>query len=338
MGSRRGLLTAGIALAVLLPACAGGLGGRSGGTTLRATTPGVTRTGSAPAPHPSSPRPSRTRFIDVPYANASPAERLDVYLPREGIPPFPVVMYVHGGAWMTGDKAAPEYLSGIPLVTSRGYAVVSINYRLTPEAIFPAQIQDVKAAVRWIRANGATYGLDPDRIAAWGDSSGGHLVAILGTSTGVARFDDPSLGNPGVSSAVQAVIDWYGPVDFLTMDRQLSRNHDVEPAERHDAAGSAESRLVGAPIRTVPGRVRAANPVAYLTKRRDVPPFLIEHGDLDAVVPFQQSVALFHALVRHGGPDAAELHIVKGSGHWMDFDAASQVPVALAFLDRTLGE
>jgi acetyl esterase/lipase len=314
-----------VVLASVLSSCAGT------GPAATRSTPTVDRGPVSPAVTSPAPR----TFSDIPYATASPAERLDIHLPP-GAGPFPVVVYVHGGAWMTGDKAAPEYLSGVPFLLRRGYAVVLINYRLTPEAIFPAQIQDVKAAVRWVRANAAVYRLDPDRIAAWGDSSGGHLVALLGTSAGVARFDDPKLGNPGVSSAVLAVIDWYGPVNFLTMDRQLARD-GMTSAESHDAATSGESRLVGAPIQTVPGRVRAANPVTYLTTGRKVPPFLIEHGDRDDVVPFQQSVGLFNALVRHGGPHAAGLRIVKGSGHWMDFDAASQLPVALAFLDRVLG-
>jgi len=277
--------------------------------------------------------PPYRRIADIHYATASPSEVLDLYLPRLPVPRLPLVMYVHGGAWTTGDKSAPEHAAYLPAILRRGYAFASINYRLTDEATFPAQIQDVKAAVRFMRANAGRYGLDPIRIAAWGDSSGGQLVSLLGTTAGVARFDDPKLGNPTTSSAVQAVVDWFGPVNFLTMDRQLARTPGLEPAERHDAATSGESRLVGAPIQSVPGRVRATNPITYLTPGRNVSPFLIAHGDLDPVVPVQQSVAFARALDRFNGVGTARLRIVAGLGSWKDFDAASEVPMALAFLD-----
>jgi acetyl esterase/lipase len=304
--------------------------------------PAPATSGSAAAPTSPTAPPATTpvldrSFPDLAYADVSPAQRLDLYVPGDAPPPIPVLMYVHGGMWSTGDKTAPEYAPLLQPILRHGYAVASINYRLSGEAKFPAQIQDAKAAVRWLRANASGYGLDPDRIAAFGDSSGGHLVALLGSTNGLRKFEAPWLGNAGVSSRVQAVVDWFGPVNLLTMDRELRQaGFQVEPGEGHDAADSPESQLFGAPIQSIPARVRAANPVTYLRPGRRVPPFLIAHGDLDSVVPLQQSITLRRAIVRAAGPGSARLVVVRGSGHWVDFDSLGQLPVLLAFLDGVL--
>ena len=146
------------------------------------------------------------------YANASATEVLDLYLPA-GAGPFPVVVNIHAGGFALGDKGMVPGSTAKALVAA-GYAVASLNYRLSGEAVFPAAVLDAKAAVRFLRANAAKYNLNPDKIAAFGQSAGGNLAAMLGTTGGVAEFDDASLGNPGVSSNVQAVIDWFGPTDF----------------------------------------------------------------------------------------------------------------------------
>ncbi len=128
----------------------------------------------------------------------------------------------------------------------RHYAVVAVNYRLSWEATFPALVHDVKAAVRWIRANAQRYHLDPDRIAAWGGSAGAYLAAMLGTSAGVSELEDPSLGNPEQPSHVQAVVAWFGPTDFLKMDEQLTERGLPPPAgTEHNGANSPESLLLG---------------------------------------------------------------------------------------------
>lgn len=154
---------------------------------------------------------------DVAYASTSAAQKLDIYLPA-GNGPFPVVVVIHGGGFMVGDKANPAL--GDALLDA-GYAVASVNYRLAAEAKYPAQIQDVKAAVRFLRANAAKYNLDPRRFAAFGQSAGGNLAATLGTSCGVAALEGAELGHADQSSCVQAVVDWFGPTDFLQMDKQL---------------------------------------------------------------------------------------------------------------------
>jgi acetyl esterase/lipase len=240
------------------------------------------------------------RFLDLAYVtNAHPRQRLDLYLPKEGAH-RPLIINVHGGAFMMGDKAQMvplEYLA-------QGYAVASINYRLSGDALFPAQIEDCKAAVRWLRAHAAQYGLDPDRFAAWGASAGGHLVAMLGTTGGVKAFE---VGEDlGVSSRVQAVVDYFGPTDFLQMDA-----HRLPDGTRHDPADSPESRLVGGAIQEKKDEVARANPITYVTK--DAPPFLIVHGDRDPLVPHNQSELLEAALKRAGVP--VTFYTVKGGRH-----------------------
>ncbi len=155
---------------------------------------------------------------DVVYANASSTQKLDIYLPS-GNGPFPVVVNIHGGGFKLGDKTMGDAVLGQTLLNS-GYAIASIDYRLSGEAKFPAAVLDAKAAVRFLRANATKYKLNPDKIVAFGASAGGNIASMLGTSGDIAEFDDASLGNADVSSRVQAVINWFGPNDFGQMDAQ----------------------------------------------------------------------------------------------------------------------
>jgi acetyl esterase/lipase len=227
-------------------------------------------------------------------------QKLDLYLPRETLrgAKRPLIVWVHGGAWLAGSK------EGCPAVgfVADGYAVASVNYRLSQHAIFPAQIQDCKAAIRWLRANADTHGIDPNRIGVWGASAGGHLVALLGTAGDVNDFDvGPNLG---VSSRVQAACDFFGPTDFAKMS-------DFPGVENHDDPDSPESKLVGGPIQENKDKVQRANPITYVTKND--PPFLIVHGDADPIVPYNQSVLLRDAL-DHAGVKVT-LYTVQGGGH-----------------------
>lgn len=227
------------------------------------------------------------RYLDLEYARVGDRSlRLDLYLPDEGARPLPLIVYIHGGAWRAGDKAHPRALRTI----AEGYAVASVGYRLSHEAIFPAQIHDCKAAVRWLRANAATYGLDPYRFAAWGESAGAHLAALLGVSAGVPEIEG-TLGHPEQPSAVSAVCGWFGPSDFLRMN-------DIPGVQDHDAPDSPESQLIGAPIQTRPDLVARANPITYV--RRTAPPFLLMHGTADRVVIPSQSELLHAALIEAG--------------------------------------
>jgi acetyl esterase/lipase len=244
---------------------------------------------------------------DLEYARAgSKSLELDLYLPEKASAPLPVVVWIHGGGWAAGSKSGGP---GVRLVP-KGYAVASIDYRLSGEAVFPAQIEDCKAAVRWLRANAARYSLDPRRFAAWGSSAGGHLVALLGTS-GEVKDLEGTLGNLDQSSRVQAVIDFFGPTDILQMDAQAARNPGVISKIKHDDPRSPESRLIGGAIKENREKAARTNPIAYVTP--DDPPFLIMHGDQDPLVPLEQSRILYEAL-RAAGVDAT-FHVVKGGGH-----------------------
>jgi acetyl esterase/lipase len=176
-----------------------------------------------------------------------------------------VIVSIHGGAFMFGDKGDEQVL---PMLEGlkRGYAVVSINYRMSSEAIFPALVQDMKAAIRWIRLNAGGWGFDPGKIAAWGGSAGGYQAAMAGVSYGVQELEDLSLGNPGESSRVQAVVDWFGPTDFLKMDAQLIESGFVSSSENaHNRAGSPESLLLGAQITAIPG-AQSRQPETYISR------------------------------------------------------------------------
>jgi acetyl esterase/lipase len=253
------------------------------------------------------------KWLDVAYANQSAAQKLDIYLPNEGDGPFPVIATFHGGAWMFGDKGDDmnlPFLEGL----QRGYAVVCVNYRLSGEAQFPSQIYDCKAAICYLRANATEYHLDGMHIGAWGASAGAHLAALLGTSAKVKGLEDSSIKNchGRFSSHVQAVVDWYGPTeDFLKMDEELSISDKGVP--NHSLADSPESLLLGRKITEIPALVKFASPMTYI--KENVPPFLIQHGILDEVVPVEQSVHFAAEIERIAGHDRVTLEILKDANH-----------------------
>jgi acetyl esterase/lipase len=275
------------------------------------------------------------KFLNIRYAFLSAAQMLDIYLPESGEGPYPVIMHIHGGAFMGCDKADLQVLPALQGL-KRGYAVVAVNYRLSGEARFPALVHDVKAAVRWVRANAGRYQLDPDGIAAWGGSAGGYLASMLGASFGVPELEDLSLGNPGQLCRVQAVVVWYGPTNFLKMDEQLAESGLLAPeGMRHNDPYSPEALLLGRRITRLPNRVAAANPESYI--RENAAPFFIQHGTLDAVVPVQQSIELAEKLVRSMGPGSVKLELLEGAGHADPrFETSENVGKVLDFLDGYL--
>jgi acetyl esterase/lipase len=243
--------------------------------------------------------------------------QLDLLVPSGATappPPIPLVIWIHGGGWSSGSRTPIP--NGPVGLCSRGYAVASIDYRLYPAYAWPTQIQDVKGAVRWLRANAGTYNLDPDRIGVWGASAGGHLAAMLGTT---GDLDSVTIGNvtvdlegtvggnagaAGVSSRVQAVADWYGATDFLQM-------RFYPTTVNHDAMTSDESHLVGGPIQQRPEQVASADPISFITA--DDPPFLVMHGTVDDLIPFNQSELLVEALRAASVP--VTFTPVPGVGH-----------------------
>lgn len=233
-------------------------------------------------------------------------QKLDLYLPAPPAVPnwakppadgfktrLPLVIYLHGGAFLIGDKE-----NSVPLeLLSQGYAVASINYRLSNQAKFPAQIEDCKAAIRWLRANAARFPIDTDRFGVFGHSAGGYLAVMLGTTGDVKEFDVGE--NLDQSSRVQAVVDFFGPTDF------------VQNAFAVANPKSPEAQLIGGAILENKDKAAKANPITYVT--RDDAPFLVVHGDADNLVPFNQSELLEAALKKANVP--VTFYTVKGGGH-----------------------
>jgi acetyl esterase/lipase len=274
----------------------------------------------APVP-PALPGPGGTRLLPglrfAALERARPLE-LDLHLPPEGPPP-PVVLFVHGGGWRLGSRhsAGPAYAAPEPFtrLAQAGIAVAAVDHRLSGEATWPAQLHDVKAAVRWLRARADELGVDGERVAAWGESSGGHLAALLGL-TG----DDPALegdvGVTGPSSAVDAVVAWYAPSDVAAVATDTGAD-PLDPASR-------EAQLLGGPPPERPDAAAQASPLTHV--RPGVPPFLLLHGAADRLVPCVQSERLYAALLEAGAD--VELDVYEDADHmWLGSTEAAGAAV-----------
>jgi acetyl esterase/lipase len=237
---------------------------------------------------------------DIQYGRAGDrALKLDVVRPRKPRDgPLPVVVFVHGGAWRGGNKSGGVGRL-VPLAASGDYFCASVEYRLSGEATWPAQIHDCKAAIRWLKANAGKYNVDPRKIGVWGSSAGGHLVNMLGTSGDVKPLEG-ACGSPDQSSRVACVVAFCGPSDFTAILRR-----------REGAAPAAVAQLLGGPIEKKREAVIAASPISHVSQ--DDPPFLLVHGTEDRTVPFQQAESL-HAALSKAGVDSTLLKI-EGGGH-----------------------
>lgn len=252
-------------------------------------------------------------WTNLPYGTDSAFQKLDVYLPKGGTGPFPVIVSVHGGAWCMGDKG-DRHLEPALAGLARGWAVVSVNYRLSQEAGFPAPVDDVRAAVRWVASAHRKFDLDPARIVLWGESAGAHLAAHA------ALRESP---------LVRAATLWYCPTDFSRFDPYLAESG--YPTPDHSLAGSPESRLLGAPVDDVPELVTLANPETWITA--EAPPVLLQHGTADDIVPWQLSRG-FAAKLRAAGVDVT-LEYLQGAGHATgEFRTPANVARVLDWLDQ----
>ena len=252
----------------------------------------------------------RRKYLDLAYASGSATQKLDVYLPDEGDGPFPVIFHIHGGAFAVGDKAdiqVEPWLAGL----QQGFAIASVNYRMSGEALFPAAVLDLKAAVRWLRANASTYKLDASRLAACGGSAGGHLSLMLGLTDNRPELEDLSMGHAEMSSQVQAVVDWFGPTDFLQMDAQLAAA-GLGPCD-HNEPDSPESKYLGTVITQIPDLVAQSNPLTYI--HDGLPPMLVQHGDRDHLVPCGQSEILCQAIWERVSDAQVTFEILAGADH-----------------------
>ncbi len=271
---------------------------------------------------------ARTAVSDVPYCSGGGSQlTLDMYIPDDTAPrPLPVAMYIHGGGWSTGSKEYGDWMQPVlDTLVNRGYLAVSINYRLAPSATFPAFLEDAKCAVRFLRANAATYQIDPARIGLWGHSAGGYIASMTGLTGPGAGFEGGGGYGP-VSSRVQAVVDISGPAD-LTAASEFQFPNDILVAfgEFPDPSSALLQR---------------ASPVNYGSP--DSPPFLIIHGDSDITVSPDQSARLYDRIATAGA--RAQWISVLNADHWLQpVDSGPTVPSAdqivssiVAFFDRSL--
>lgn len=261
-----------------------------------------------------------TELIDVTYCITGREElKMDLYYPDQVETLLPVIVYVHGGGWTGGNKAGGAGFRFLPVLRKQGYLTISVNYRLSPKHKFPAHIEDVKCAIRHLRAEAETYNLDPNRIGAIGGSAGGHLVALLGVTDESAGMEG-SGGYLEYSSRVQAVIDMFGPID---------------PAESCTVGWARQ--VFGAKCEDE--IISLASPLAYISS--DDPPFLILHGDRDELVPLEQSQIFYDRLTAAGVP--ATLQIIVSAGHGLSSSGDPIEPsieallqLAVDFFDQNL--
>jgi acetyl esterase/lipase len=274
---------------------------------------------------------------DIPYiSDENPKHTFDLF--RAAGAPAPVVVWIHGGGWQSGSK---ENIMQVKYLVCAGYSVAAINYRLSAEAVFPAQIHDVKASIRYIRANAANLGVNATNIVTFGSSAGGHLAALAATSVGVNAFENLTMGNVGTSSDVQAAVVWYGPVEFESMDEQLLAQGCPSSTATHNRATSPESKVLGCSGTgglTDPecdARLVSANPITYISS--STPPMYILHGENDCVVPAEQTSLLYSALDKAG--ICSIRRVVQGADHGnkgtqMYWTSAPVQSATVEFLER----
>ena len=265
------------------------------------------------------------QIADIKYlADASNAQYMDAYFPeiKEG-QKVPAILFIHGGAWWMGSARSNNTFLVDQLVKA-GYAVFALNYRLTNEALFPRQMNDAKAAVRWIRAHAKEYGIDADHIGTIGDSSGGHLAGMLGTTSNLKGLMMGDIAdNAEYSSSVQAVVDLFGPMNGLTAEQQ-GKDAAQEAGNLqmgYDGEGSFYSTFVGVPIRTAretdPTPVQLADPgmYAHTLDPKTAPGFLIQHGTKDTTVPLASSKEFADTVTKYIGKDKVTFEIFEGATH-----------------------
>lgn len=267
----------------------------------------------------------KRKYLNIRYAERTSAEYLDIYLPEEGEGPFPVIIDMHGGGWIYGVKSSVRMypvLEGL----KKGYAVVSLAYTLSGDGIFPVQIYDVKAAIRYLRGNAGPYRLDAGRIGLWGLSAGAYLAALAGATNGVEVMEDKSMGYEEFSSDVEAVVALYAPVNLAAC--QVEKN-------RAGGYDTPEGRLLGKDPLEDPEWVKFTDPVTYVNSR--VPPFFLQYGDADQLVSPDQGKYLVRALKPWLKEDQIFFEIIHGAEHADDkFRTKENTEKIFHFLDRHL--
>jgi acetyl esterase/lipase len=277
---------------------------------------------------------AQQRYGDLIYAQGSDTQKMDLYLPAHAKKPYPVILAIHGGAWATGDKATGEVNPEMEAL-KYGFAVASINYRLSSEASFPAPLQDCKAAVRFLKAQSKKYKLNDNKIVAWGDSAGGNLAALLGTTAKVKNLEDKALGSPKENSSVAAVVAFF-PAVSLSNYPALLRQNGIKSRFSDAESELYASKYIGGRYDPQSPKLKAVNPLTYLTN--DAPPFFIMNGDKDDIVPTQESKLLADTLASAIGPKNVAYYVIRGGSHGGPaFENSSNLAKVFAFLHDQIG-
>jgi acetyl esterase/lipase len=259
-------------------------------------------------------------MLDIPYAGNSNADQtLDITYPSVGEAPYKTIVLFHGGGWATGNKQS-EALASVFQATTQGYAVVSVNYRLSDEVRWPKPLHDAKAAIRFIRASAGKYQLDKKNLVVWGLSAGGHIAAMVAATSHQPAFEDLNMGNVSSSSTVQGVVAWYAVTDLSSLT---------------DTAMSAATAMMGFNVRENLEKARDASPIELVTAR--FPPILLVHGTNDQVVPYQQSVNMQKKVNEVTGKQTAELITIEGASHRDTvLNTNENISKCLDFVDKIL--
>ena len=270
--------------------------------------------------------PSVTLITDITYARYGKTDLLMHLIMPDQEPsaePIPIVVYVPGSGWFEQNlgRSIPQIIG---FVEQSGYAAAIVGYRPSTVAKSPAQLMDIKSSIRYLRANADSYNIDPERVAIWGTSSGGHIASLVGLTEGSEKFETKD--NVEESSSVKVVINFFGPTDFLRMD-------DFPSAIAHNEPESPESSVIGGPIQDPNNRskVDEYNPLSYISEDKEYPPFLIMHGDSDHLVPFNQSLILYEAL--RDADHSAKFYKLLGAGHGSRFFTPQTMGIVLDFLN-----
>lgn len=278
--------------------------------------------------------------LDLPYAQQSPNQILDLWYPEEGEGPYPLVILFHGGGFGTGHKRS-FYISSMAQPVTQGYAVATVEYRLYHEATWPAQLIDSKAAVRYLRANAKELNLDPERFAVWGNSAGGCATQLLALTPDDPDMDDLSVGVEA-SSRVQAAIAWYSVNEFISCEQ-----FSVDTAAQRETSGaatgmvpkdamgkdSALTKVLGFHPLLYPEKAVKASPLSYVTK--DCPPMLLQHGKADLIVDYHQSVYMYEKVTQVCGEGRAQIDLFDGEPHGSQkIKANENVDRCIDFLDE----
>lgn len=277
----------------------------------------------------------KRKYLDIPYGTESKAQCMDIYLPEEGEGPFPALIHIHGGGFAIGDKR-DDHMDAYLTAIKHGMAAISIEYRLSGEAIFPAAVLDVREAIRFIKKNATEYKIDADKLVAIGGSAGGNLAAMLGMNIPNGAFaGEKSAENYEETPFVQLTIDQFGPMNFKTMDEQARKN-GISKVE-HDEPFSPESKYLGMALADAPAELAAkANPATYISDA--MCPILVQHGTVDKLVPYEQSIEFVHAIEEKLGKKRVTFMALEGADHEDKmFFKEENMNVVFDFIKKHLG-